>query len=232
MGSEMSYSEALRDNIRIYRAPTGVNWYYPKCQICGDEVPTWSYISGLSYTCKKCKGIERLIVQEERNIANDEVRIARLEKAIDRINSHDNIQKYDEAVEKVKEMIENGGHVFDSTEEVMVALILLKNKIQFRHQVRFGTRYIADFVLDDMKAVLEVDGDIFHGDERKAKQQLRDDLIIASLGPLWEILRIKTSIIDKNITRLPKAIKTMLRKREMYRRYNNGQLPKWYNVEG
>jgi very-short-patch-repair endonuclease len=62
-------------------------------------------------------------------------------------------------------------------------------------------------VLDEMKVVLEIDGDIFHCGDRLNKQQIRDDLIIASLGPSWEIVRIKTSVLNKNITRLPRALK-------------------------
>jgi very-short-patch-repair endonuclease len=129
-------------------------------------------------------------------------------------------------------MIDDGGHVFDSTEEIEVAIILLQQGIKFRHQVRFGKRYVADFVLDEMKVVLEVDGDIFHGESTMAKQKIRDDLIVAALGPEWEIVRIKTSTLNQNMAKLPKALKAVLKKREMYRRINKGQLPEWYNDEG
>lgn len=228
----MSHKDALRDNIRYYSSPNGLNWYYPKCHSCGAEVPSWNYISGRKYTCKKCKEIEKLTALEFREEENLEIRNARLEKAIDRIKAKTNIQKYDREIEIVREMINGGGHVFDSTEEVIVALILLKNNIQFRHQVRFGKRYIADFVLDELKVVLEVDGDIFHGENRASRDCIRDNLIIAALGPSWEVIRIKTSTLNENVTRLPRAIRTILKKREMYRRNNNGQLPDWYNVEG
>ena len=192
----------------------------------------WRYESGTKYTCKKCRAKERLIAADIRKEEDHKTRTAKLEKVIHRIKQGGSYPKYESAIATARQMIDDGGHVFDSTEEIEVAIVLLEAGIKFRHQVRFGKRYIADFVLDDMKVVLEVDGDIFHGESRMAKQQVRDDLIIAALGPEWEIVRIKTSALNQNVFKLPKALKAVLKKREMYRRIYKGQLPEWYNGEG
>lgn len=232
-GSEMSFTDAICDGVRFKRGGVGNEWYYPLCHKCGAEVPTWRYESGTKYTCKKCKLEERLTQAEAKKPESVEAKKTKLEKAIDRIGARYNLKEYEHAIDTVTKMIEDGGQrVFDSTEEIIVALILVKNDIKFRHQVRFGTRYRADFVLDDMKVVLEVDGDIFHGEDRAVKQKIRDDLIIAALGPEWEIIRIKTSALNLNAKRLPKALTEIIKKRKMYRSQYNGQLPDWYNAEG
>lgn len=228
----MPLIEAIADNVRYSQNKFGDLRYYPKCHVCGAEVFTWSYIHGKKYTCKDCKEVERRTAQEVKRQQDLEARREKLDRAIARIEKCDDIRKYESAIHDVVIMIENGGHIFDSTEEVMVALVLLKNDIPFRHQVRFGTRYVADFVLDDMKVVLEVDGDIFHNDDRVIRQQTRDALIIATLGPSWELIRMKTSDINKNVKKLPAAIRAVVKRRQMYRRNNKGQLPEWYKAEG
>lgn len=192
----------------------------------------WRYESGTKYTCKKCRAEERMIAADIKKEEDHKTRTAKLEKVIHRIKQGGSYTKYEGAIAAVRQMIDGGGHVFDSTEEIEVAIVLLEAGIKFRHQVRFGKRYVADFVLDEMKVVLEVDGDIFHGESTMARQKIRDDLIVAALGPEWEIVRIKTSTLNQNMAKLPKALKAVLKKREMYRRINKGQLPEWYNDEG
>lgn len=232
VGRDMSFTDALIDNVRFKKGGPGGDWYYPLCHKCGAEVPVWRYESGTKYTCKKCRTEEKTIAADLKKEEDRKTRIAKLEKVVSRMKARGTFARYESAIAAARQMIDDGGHVFDSAEEIEVAIVLIKEGIQFRHQVRFGKRYIADFVLDEMKVVLEVDGDIFHGESRLAKQQVRDDLIIAALGPEWEIVRIKTSALNQNITKLPRALKAVLKKREMYRRLNKGQLPEWYNDDG
>ena len=173
-----------------------------------------------------------MIAADIKKEEDHKTRTAKLEKVINKLKSRGTFAKYETAITKARQMIDDGGHIFDSTEEIEAAIVMLEEGINFRHQVRFGKRYVADFVLDDMKVVLEIDGDIFHGESRMASQQIRDDLIVAALGPEWEIVRIKTSTLNQNMAKLPKALRAVLKKREMYRRLNKGQLPDWYNDEG
>jgi len=49
------------------------------------------------------------------------------------------------------------------------------------------------------KVILEIDGP-YHTEKTKAKEQLRDDIAIASFGADWEVLRISTDDINQNIT--------------------------------
>lgn len=228
----MAYKDAITDGIRIQKDKYGADWYYPKCHLCGEEVPSLNYRRGIKYTCKACKLENRKREKITTTQAKIEKRQKMLSKAIARISKHTSIKKYEKAIAVVEQMTDECYHAFDSTEEIMVALVLLQNDIQFRHQVRFGARYTADFVLDEQKVVLEVDGDIYHGKEKQDYQRFRDDLIIAALGPEWEMLRIKTSTINQNVTRLPKAIKLAVERRKLYRTMNRGQLPTWYSHDG
>ncbi|MDD4280434.1 MAG: DUF559 domain-containing protein, partial [Candidatus Sumerlaeales bacterium] len=108
------------------------------------------------------------------------------------------------------------GVVFGSTEEVLVALELSRQGVKYRTQVKFGP-YRADFVLDDYKVVLEVDGKLFHSEERKFQEQFRDGLILAGLGPKWELVRVTDENINKHITRLMCAIATVVEGRKSRR---------------
>lgn len=119
-------------------------------------------------------------------------------------------------------------HWFDSTEEMMVAIELLHKKVNLRHQVKMG-RYRADFVLPDYKIVLEVDGVMFHNENTRKKEQIRDNLIILNLGAEWEVIRITDKLINDNITKLVPAILKLKDKRQYYRKRHNGTLPSWFS---
>ena len=87
--------------------------------------------------------------------------------------------------------------------------------------------YRADFLLDDMKVVLEVDGVIYHSARTRQKEELRDGLILIALGAEWQVVRITDELITKNITRLMPAIEKVVKKRNMLRQAD-GSLPEWY----
>lgn len=223
----MSYNEALKDGIRFERRGY-CNMYFPPCHICGQETESMTYIPENKYTCKKCK--QEIYLSDRKSSAENslEAKEKRLEKAIERIKRKTgNFSRYKDAIEVVKKNLHKDGW-FQSTEEVMTAIELVKNNVRARHQVKFG-RYKADFVLPDEKAVLEIDGELFHTDKTRKKEALRDALIVASLGSDWEVIRITDSLINQNITRLVPAIKKGLKERRRLREQYNGQLPQGYS---
>jgi len=121
------------------------------------------------------------------------------------------IEPYAAAITWASENIDKPGW-FQSTEEIMVALELIRRGIKAHHQVPIhGCR--VDFILPDMKVALEVDGEVFHGRERLGHEQVRDEVITYQLGPEWEVVHIKTNNINTNITRLVPAIKAVLARR-------------------
>lgn len=219
----MGYLEAKEDNVRVSRG-VDRNYYYPLCQHCGKEVKTPFYDRDKKYTCTMCK---LMTDAEPKAEVAKETKDRRLDAAIMRISGYTvDMEPYEKAISAVKKVLYRQGW-FDSTEEVMVAIELIKCGYRINHQVPLK-RYKLDFVLRDQKVILEIDGP-YHNEKTKAKEQLRDDIAIASFGADWEVLRISTDDINANITRLSKAITKSVERRRQYRAEGNGQLPDWYN---
>ncbi len=136
--------------------------------------------------------------------------------------------KYKDAIDKVHEKLHKNGW-FDSTEEIITAIELEKNNINYRHQVKFGTRYKVDFILDDEKVLLEVDGKLYHTKDKLIRENLRDNLILLNLGTDWEVVRITDDLINQNIKKLIPAVRKLKEKRKLLREEYGGCLPDWYS---
>lgn len=234
----MGYQDAIRDGIRVsekYRTQI----YHPLCSQCGKEVESWSYMPDFTYVCKECIALAEAIKKQKRAEQRAKERAekgivkqispklqeklekartkneAMLTRATRRLDKMSTLAKFSQAIGKVKAEMDDGV-VFGSTEEVLVALELSRQGVKYRTQVKFGP-YRADFVLDDYKVVLEVDGKLFHSEERKFQEQFRDGLILAGMGPKWELVRIMDENINKHITRLMCAIATAVEDRKSRR---------------
>lgn len=222
----MSFIEAKEDGVR-YAKNGRMTSYYPLCSICGKEVHSLSYIRGLRYTCKECK-TEQYLSDKERSAeiskAEKEKKFENAVKRMQKMGCHG--KPYWKAAQTVRSNL-GRDQWFESTEEIMVAIELVRSKVKTRHQVKFG-RYRADFVLPEEKVVLEVDGRIFHAGKAE-KERLRDELIVLALGPGWEVIRIGDDLINQRINRLLPAIKKVKERRMLYRKLNNGALPEWYS---
>ncbi|WP_146009208.1 DUF559 domain-containing protein [Beduinella massiliensis] len=223
----MGYEDAKRDGVKIVKKQRG-SYYYPRCSICGEEMLVMRYTSGTKYTCKACKANNALRDSERRILDTFEIKERRMDNAIQRIAKVARIENYETAISDVHKRIHTPLS-YESTEEIMVAIELEQKHIKYRHQVKFGSRYRADFVLPDMKVVLEVDGEIYHGEEKRTKENLRDNLIAISLGAEWEVVRIPASLINKNVTRLVSAVSRAKEKRMLIRKRNGGAIPEWYS---
>lgn len=234
----MGYQDAIRDGVRVELVGSRGETYYIPCCLCGADVKSFSYHVKQKYICKECVELDRLIKRRERAEIRAKERAekgigqpiqktqeqiekirekneAMLSKAMTRIDKMATISNFTQAIAKVRGEMDAGA-VFQSTEEVLVALELSRKGIAYRTQVHFGP-YRADFVLDANKIVLEVDGKLFHAAEREFKDNLRDSLIIAALGPRWEIVRITTDNINKQITQLTKAVARVIDYRKLTR---------------
>lgn len=218
----MGYVDAVNDGVRIQK-----NLYFPKCHICGKEVKSMSYIKGVKYTCKSCKLENKLADKGKRTEQDFEKKERKFENAVKRIEKRSSLKPYKEAIEKVHKKLHTDGY-FDSTEEIMVAIELLKNGVKFIHQKKIKN-YRLDFVLPEEKVVLEVDGTLFHNQETEKREMIRDDLIILTLGTGWEVIRISDKMINENIKKLIPAIRKIKEKRQEVRKQNNGCLPDWYS---
>ncbi|MDR1628544.1 MAG: DUF559 domain-containing protein [Oscillospiraceae bacterium] len=110
----------------------------------------------------------------------------------------------------------------------MVALELARRRVKESHQVKI-LKYTVDFVLPDEKVVLEIDVKLFHGKDKHEYQQRRDKAILKDLGSDWDVIRISTDHINKNVAQLMTAIKTIKRKRKFLKEDYGGKIPKWYS---
>lgn len=212
----MSWCEAIEDGIPVIKDKASFNGYYPPCHICGTPVYSWSYIRGALYTCPECR--KELVRQEmdkkQRQMSVD--KSAKLDEAIKRISKHADISGYDEAIKSVRKCLNHPGW-FQSTEEIMAALELVRNGMKVHHQVCIYD-YTVDFILPELRVALEIDGVIFHGKDKQKQQALRDEVIENKLGDGWQIVRISTDNINTNITRLIPAIKGVTEYRKTKRR--------------
>lgn len=203
------YQEALEDGIRISYDKNGCTWYHPVCHVCGETISSMRYRRGDTYTCFDCK---KLLAETQRKADDRTVKCKKLETAIKRISKVADIDEYTNAIQRMRDIINHKGW-FQSTEEIMVGLELIRHKVRAFHQVSVY-EYRVDFVLPEYKTVLEIDGPIFHGKERRARQEIRDEVITRKFGEGWEIIHISTECINKNITRLLPAIREVLRRRK------------------
>ncbi len=208
----MSYPEAKADGIPIEEKPHRTTLYYPPCRFCGTPVRSWSYQRNVRYACPACR--KEAVAQEraEAALAAATGKEKKLEMAIKRISKVADITLYTDAIEAVRKQLKQPGW-FQSTEEIMVALELLRQGVKTHHQVKVYD-YSIDFVLPDMRVALEIDGLPYHGKERQKYQETRDDVLKWRLGKDWEIIHIRTDNINLNVTRLLPGIRVVLAERK------------------
>lgn len=201
----MSYYDALADSIPMDKDSKGFTRYYPPCRICGSPVYTWSYVSGTKYVCKECR--TQLIAMERESKASTlaDKKEGKLAEAIKRISKVTDVEPYGNAITWVSKNLCKPGW-FQSTEEIMVALELIRRGVKAHHQVRVYD-YRVDFVLPEYKVALEIDGSIFHNKSNWEQEAVRDEIIKAKLGDGWEVIRISDDNINTNVTKLLPAIK-------------------------
>ena len=133
---------------------------------------------------------------------------------------------YKEAANVVLEYALEKKEGFQSSHEMMAAMELVRNKIRIKLQQQIG-KHRVDMVIPDKKVVLEIDG--FMHTYRVKKDSKRDIEIRKELGQDWEIVRIPTKYIEKNVKMLIPAINEVRKEKQQYRLNNNGLLPEYYS---
>lgn len=118
---------------------------------------------------------------------------------------------YMDAIKAVEEVVNEKPDKFDSSYEVLAAIILVHNRIYCKMQYKIG-KYQVDFLLPEMGVVLEIDGE--RHKHRKEYDSKRDAYIKNQLGYGWDIIRIKTDHLDKNAAKLVEAIDAVVDYRE------------------
>lgn len=200
----MSYIEALEDGIeKIYDGVPGGIYLVP-CEVCGTKLRHRQYSRKRTYVCDYCKGVikkkEKILLEHLEGIETQAEK--RFAKAVENIRKQvKDFGKYERAIELAKTRVERYG----SVPEAMVAIELLKNKYRIIPQQKVG-KYKVDFALPDQKKVIEVDGELYHKNNRNSK---REGEVQIALGFSWKIIHIPAELISKDITRLVKIINIM-----------------------
>lgn len=213
----------------------GINMYAYPCADCGtNDAYSWRKTESKPIRCNACRTSAGLAWAEriERGPAEDTAyRIARsehrLRQSLRRIRAQGEIDsEYLPAADKLRKHFSRVGW-FQSINEMMAALELVRQGVKARHQVQLG-RWKVDFVLPELKVVLEIDGG-FHTKKTKPREDMRDACIIAALGGQWEIVRIREHLLRQKLKQLVPAITTIVDERRKLRAKNNGQLPEGYS---
>lgn len=108
---------------------------------------------------------------------------------------------------------------FNSTEEMCFALQLEKEKIRYYPNYKIGD-YKVDFILPDMKIIVEIDGELYHKDENK--EFIRERGIMNVVGNDYEIVRLPASYVPGYIVKdLKEIIKFVIDKRKFDNRFRD-----------
>lgn len=197
------------------------------CWYCEKEIPYEE--SGKRAYCHECK---KIVQDEHEKLINEYLKNKALimyENAITKMEEQKiNMHYYYEACGVVKERILKDCNTFDSALEIMACIELINNEIKVKPQVEFG-KYKVDFLLPDLKIVLEIDGYWHNSSKVMLRDAKRDVEILNELGSGWEIIRVKTSQIEKRLAYLVDDIKKIHKERQLLRKKNMGILPDNYN---
>lgn len=162
--------------------------------------------------CKECSNV---VASQYKKDLQDYIRLKKkmmFERAV-RIMERQRLDIYDyqEAIKAVEEFAREKPDKFDSSYEMIAAIVLINNEIKCELQYKVG-KYQCDFCIPSMKVILEIDGD--RHKYKKKYDSVRDTEIIATLGRGWNIVRIKTEYLDQKAELLVEAIKAVVEDRK------------------
>ncbi|MBC1230538.1 DUF559 domain-containing protein [Listeria booriae] len=190
-------------------------------------------LSGGRNLCVECQQQYRQkIEQTKQEYIGYKIEVT-LERAIHLIEKQEKcsmrMEEYLDAYEAVSEFFRNDSNKFDSAHEVMACIELLRNGVKVQAQQKIGRKRV-DFILPDLKVVLEIDGGLHRF--KVGKDSERDVFILNTLNKDdsgWEIIRIPTKLIGVNIRQLLPAIKALYKERQDLRKRHDGFIPSYYS---
>lgn len=196
-----------------------------KCWICGGEATKtrqmeskWGELVEVpvsQYSRCYCERCAKEVAEKEKKERDLYIHLKKREMFLKACNilesQHTDMYAYREAIDVVEEFVDENPDKFDSSYEVLAAIILVQNRIYCKMQYKVGP-YQVDFLLPDDGIVLEIDGE--RHQHRKEYDSQRDRQIKKELGQGWDIIRIKTDYLDKNAKKLPDAINKVIDYRE------------------
>ena len=162
--------------------------------------------------CDECK---KKVDEQEKHDRELYIKLKKREmfkKACDILEKQNTkMYEYKPAIDVVKEFIEERPDKFDSSYEVLAAIVLVHNRIYSKMQQKIGP-YQVDFLLPELFVVLEIDGERHR--YKKAHDTKRDIFLQKALGDGWDIIRIPTDLMDKDAKKLAEAIHKVIEHRQ------------------
>lgn len=195
-----------------------------KCWICEKEID----LDGKhrSY-CQECKE------KHDETVKLDKANYAILKKKVMFERAMELMEKqgcdmsaYRNSAVRVQRYLYSNWDKFDSADEIIAAIVLIKNGLQIKMQHKVG-RYQIDILVPEKKIALEIDGDRHRTMQDYDSQ--RDLEIRDALGDAWEIVRIGTQYIEQNCGKLIEAMLAVREKKERLREQHGGVVPDWFN---
>lgn len=202
-----------------YKAALRRNEYQPRIE---QPEKCWKRVY-----CKECGEDEAAKKADIKNKYIKYKMLTQIEKAIGTLEKQRiDIYAYRSAINVVKEFAINNPQKFDSSYEIVAAIMLVRNKVQAKTQHKIDA-YKVDFYLPTLKCILEIDGERHNG--RELYDSNRDIKLRNMLGADWEVVRIPTKYLDQNAKMLVEAIKQLKREKQKVRAANGGIIPSYYS---
>lgn len=202
------------------------NHYFP-CWECGVPVAIVMSTPKARLFCPDCK----TEYEENKNETLKQYILLKTKVAFERAlrileKQRANLYEYKDESELVLELALNDPEKFNSSHEMIVAMELLRNRVKAKTQQKILNHRV-DFILTELKVVLEVDG--YMHDFSKVKDSKRDVKVLGELGSGWEVVRIPTKYVEENVKQLVPAIKAIYKYKQDIRKQNNGVIPEWFS---
>lgn len=199
-----------------------------KCVSCGKEIEFTKIEPMERVYCEKCK---KEHIEKHKQIVREYTRLkleVMHENAMREMEKSYNcyMNEMIESAEFVRKMEIESPESFFSVFEIITAIVLIDNGIDFKinHKI---LNYKVDFFIPDKCVCLEVDGD-FHK-YSLAKDGKRDVEIRNELGEKWETIRIPTKLISENPNKIIETIDRVYKEIKKIRKMNNGIIPSGFS---
>ena len=179
------------------------------------------------YFCEACYEKRNKELQEMRERYACLKKRLMLERAIKMFEKQAiDIYEYQDIIEDMYEYVSENPDKFDSSHEMIAAIVLVDNAIKAKQQYKIGN-YRVDFYVPEYKIVLEIDGQLHKNNLYRDNQ--RDLKIRETLGSDWEVVRISTKYIEQNARSLVDAMLAVKKEKQKIRSQHHGFLPDWYS---
>jgi len=208
--SEELLSLGIKKTTSPGRGRESTTAYIYKCHTCGNPVKMFSIFLDKVVYCNLCKtDAKKRIAMAKRNADRQIAELNGLnivdEKKKQRfINAANIVRKYGD-YESAITKAETSYDKYDSIPEAITAIILLNAGYSVIAQQNIAGLRL-DFVLPKKKTVIEVDGALYHNQD---KQAIRDYIIKHKLGADWDIIHLPADDVKKS----PKSFEKMIKKR-------------------